>query len=204
MIAIIDYGMGNLSSIANMFRKIGHKAVVTNSQDLIAQASKLILPGVGAFNNGMYQISQLNLLNILNKKVIEDKIPILGICLGMQLMCKKSEEGSIPGLSWIDAEVVRFRNISNDQRFRIPHIGWNYVEVKNESKLFLNIEIPKFYFVHSYHLISGSPGLSITTTNYYYDFISSFEYENILGVQFHPEKSHNFGMKLLKNFVELY
>lgn len=204
MIAIIDYGMGNLGSIANMLRKIGHKAVVSDNPDIIAQASKLILPGVGAFNNGICQISRLNLLHVLNNKVIDEKTPILGICLGMQLMCKKSEEGTVPGLSWIDAEVVRFKNYTNEERFRIPHIGWNNIDVKTKSNLFLNIENPRFYFVHSYHIFSENKNLLINTTNYYYDFASSFESENILGVQFHPEKSHVYGMKLLKNFIELY
>jgi len=207
---IVNYNIGNISSIANMLQKIGHKATVTNNPDTIANANKIILSGVGAFNNGMLQLSNLNLLEVLNEKVLHDKVPVLGICLGMQLMCKKSEEGTVPGLSWIDAEVIRFRNSDLFPDMRIPNIGWNDLKFEKKSKLFTDIDDPKFYFLHSYHLnINKSDSTStstiiLSTSHYHYDFISAIEQDNILGVQFHPEKSHKYGMKLLKNFVELY
>lgn len=204
MIAIVNYNIGNIISIVNMLKKIGHNATVTNNPDTIANANKIILPGVGAFNNGMFQLSSLNLLDVLNRKVLHDKVPVLGICLGMQLMCKKSEEGTVPGLSWVNAEVIRFRNSDLFPNMRIPNIGWNDLKFEKKSKLFTDINDPKFYFLHSYHLNMVKSDIAISTSQYHYDFISAFEQNNILGVQFHPEKSHKYGMKLLKNFIELY
>lgn len=201
---IVNYNTGNIGSIANMLKKIGHKAIITNNPDTIANANKIIIPGIGSFNNGMFQLSSLNLLDILNRKVLHDKVPVLGICLGMQLMCQKSEEGTVPGLSWVDAEVIRFRNSDLFPNMRIPNIGWNELKFENKSKLFTDIDNPKFYFLHSYHLNMVKSYITISTSHYHYDFISVIEQENILGVQFHPEKSHKYGMKLLKNFIELY
>ncbi|MFZ5945166.1 MAG: imidazole glycerol phosphate synthase subunit HisH [Bacillota bacterium] len=204
MIIIIDSGLGNLGSIQNMVRKAGGQALISSEIEEIALAKKLILPGVGSFDSGMSNLIKLGLIDILNKKVIKDGIPILGICLGMQLFAKKSQEGSLQGLGWIDAEVVRFdyREVSNI--YKIPHMGWNTLIYKESNILFADfMELPRFYFVHSYHLKCYTEKDIIAKTNYGYDFVSAVCHNNIFGVQFHPEKSHKYGLKLMKNFVEL-
>ena len=202
MIVIIDYGLGNIASISNMFRKLGIEAVISSDLDIINDAEKLILPGVGAFDEGMRQLSSYGFLDILNKKVLEEKTPILGICLGVQLFTKSSEEGKIDGLGWINVETKRF-NFSNKD-LKIPHMGWNSVEQKKSSKLFNDVhENPRFYFVHSYHLACSNQQDVLATSDYGFEFVSAVEVGNIYGVQFHPEKSHKFGMRLLKNFGEL-
>jgi len=201
MITIIDYGMGNLGSISNMVKKVGGKSLITSDLAEIEKATKLILPGVGSFDNGMRQLKELGLVDLLNKKVLEDKIPIMGICLGMQLMTQFSEEGLEEGLSWIDAKTHKF--VSNS--LKVPHMGWNIVVQQRESNLFNEIEDEKrFYFVHSYYVSCMKKEDILTTSLYGHDFVSSFEKENIIGIQFHPEKSHKFGMNLFKNFVEKY
>lgn len=203
MIVIVDYGMGNLGSIHNMLKKVEVKSVISSDPKEIAKADKLILPGVGAFDHAMTNLSASKLMPLLNEKVLMEKIQLLGVCLGMQLLTKRSEEGSMPGLGWVDAETVRFRFESN-KRLKIPHMGWNTVEVKRNDPLFKDMhEEPRFYFVHSYYVRCNDPSNVLTTTNYGEDFCSSFVKDNIRGVQFHPEKSHKFGMKLLKNFADL-
>lgn len=203
MIAIIDYGLGNLGSIKNMLKKIGAEAVITSDLEVIANAPKLILPGVGAFDNGMSNLHERGLVELLNRKVVQEKTPILGICLGMQLFTNKSEEGALPGLGWIDAETVKFG--TNDRKFPVPHMGWEYVTPQKESKLWDGMyEKNKFYFVHSYFVRCNQPSDVLLTTNYAHDYDSGFEKENIVGVQFHPEKSHKYGMQLFRNFVNHY
>jgi glutamine amidotransferase len=204
MITIIDYKTGNLGSIQNILKRIGEDSVVTSDYDEIARATKLILPGVGAFDTGMRNLTSLNLIDILNKKVIEEKIPVLGICLGMQLLSKNSEEGSLPGLGWIDASTVRFK-FEDSTEYKIPHMGWNFIRQHKTGKLFDNMyPDSRFYFVHSYFFRANDPEDVLTSTTYEIEFTSAIERGNILGVQFHPEKSHKFGMKLLKNFVDFY
>jgi glutamine amidotransferase len=204
MITIIDYKTGNLGSIQNILKRIGEDSVVTSDKDEIARATKLILPGVGAFDTGMRNLSVLNLIDILNKKVIEEKIPVLGICLGMQLLSKGSEEGSLPGLGWIDASTVRFE-FEDSTEYKIPHMGWNFIRQHKTGRLFDNMyPDSRFYFVHSYFFSANDPEDVLTSTTYEIEFTSAIERGNILGVQFHPEKSHKFGMKLLKNFVDFY
>jgi imidazole glycerol phosphate synthase, glutamine amidotransferase subunit len=204
MITIIDYKTGNLGSIQNILKRIGEDSVVTSDKDEIALATKLILPGVGAFDTGMRNLTGLNLIDILNKKVIEEKIPVLGICLGMQLLSKNSEEGSLPGLGWIDASTVRFK-FEDSKEYKIPHMGWNFIRQHKAGKLFDKMyPESRFYFVHSYFFRANDPGDVLTSTTYEIEFTSAIERGNILGVQFHPEKSHKFGMKLLKNFVDFY
>ncbi|WKZ19219.1 MAG: imidazole glycerol phosphate synthase subunit HisH [Candidatus Jettenia sp. CY-1] len=199
MIVLINYGMGNNGSILNMLKKIGIDAIISSHVDDIKKAHKLILPGVGAFDNGMKNLNNLDLTPILHEKVMRDKTPILGICLGMQLLTQKSEEGSLPGLGWIDAQTIKF----NHSELKIPHMGWNTITVYKQSALFREIyQEPKFYFVHSYHVMCSNENDILTKTFYGYEFVSSIQQENIIGVQFHPEKSHKYGMKLLKNFVE--
>jgi len=204
MITIIDYKTGNLGSIQNILKRIGEDSVITSDRDVIAGASKIILPGVGAFDTGMRNLTGLNLKDILNQKVLDEKTPILGICLGMQLMSTGSEEGTLPGLGWIQAETVRF-NFSDKISYKNPHMGWNFVEQRKESRLLTGMyPDARFYFVHSYYLKAHDTSDILTSTKYEIDFSSSVERNNIAGVQFHPEKSHKFGMKLLKNFVDLY
>lgn len=201
MITIIDYGMGNLGSIKNMLKKIGVNAIITNNISLIKNSTKIILPGVGSFNRAMENIKSLGLFEILNEKAIVDKIPILGICLGMQLLANRSEEGVMLGLGCIEGEVKRF-NI--DRFLKVPHMGWNTVRQQIPHPLFEGMyENPRFYFVHSYHFQPTSSNDILTYTNYGGEFVSAVCKNNIMGVQFHPEKSHKFGMKLLDNFSKI-
>jgi len=201
MIVIIDYGMGNLGSVENMIRRIGAKCMISGSIDDIATASKLILPGVGRFDQAMLNIKRNKIMDVLIDKVNNGRTPILGICLGMQILCNRSEEGSISGLKLIDADVKKFRC---GDSLKIPHMGWNTVNVKRVSELFEDM-LPesRFYFVHSYHVECYVPSDIIASASYGYDFTCALNRDNIYGVQFHPEKSHKYGMKLLRNFVEL-
>jgi glutamine amidotransferase len=202
MIQILDYGMGNIGSIANMLKKIGAPTSITLDRDAILAADKLILPGVGAFDEGMASLDRLGLIPVLREKVLERRTPVLGICLGMQLMTKSSEEGKLPGLGWVDARTVRFRH-EPSLDLKVPHMGWNIITPKKASPLLNNMyPDPRFYFVHSFHAVCGNPDDILTVTTYGYEFISSFQHDNVIGVQFHPEKSHKFGMQLLKNFAE--
>ena len=204
MITIIDYKTGNLGSIQNILKRIGEESKVTSDKYDIARATKLILPGVGAFDTGMKNLTKLDLVSILNEKVLDEKIPVLGICLGMQLLSKGSEEGSVPGLGWINGEAMRF-NFINSTEYKIPHMGWNFVHQHKKSNLFDNMfSDARFYFVHSFYFKANDPSDVLTSTTYEIEFTSAVEKANIIGVQFHPEKSHKFGMKLLKNFVDSY
>ncbi|HLG35397.1 MAG TPA: imidazole glycerol phosphate synthase subunit HisH [Bacteroidia bacterium] len=204
MIVIIDYETGNLGSIRNMMKKIGCEAKISSSLLDIENASKLILPGVGAYDSGMTKLHSKEMIPVLHKKVIEDKIPILGLCLGMQLMTKKSEEGKIEGLGWIEAETVRFRFSETQKQFKVPHMGWKFVSQKMENPLFKDMyESSRFYFVHSYYVRCENANDILATTSYSEEFVSAFCKGNIMGVQFHPEKSHKYGMKMLKNFSEM-
>lgn len=203
MIVIIDYGLGNLASVKNMFNKVGVKDVlISKDVETIKNASKLILPGVGSFDTGMINLENSGLLSCLNEQVLVQKTPILGICLGMQLMTKKSEEGIKKGLGWINAETIKF-NFPDDTNFKVPHMGWNYVSIKKENPLIEQNTKNKFYFVHSYYVNCSDIEDIMGTTNYFNEFTCFFNHNNIFGVQFHPEKSLKFGMKLLENFAKL-
>jgi glutamine amidotransferase len=197
--------MGNLRSVQNKLRRINCLSEISSAPNIIEKADKLILPGVGHFANGMKRLQEMNLIDILNKKVLFDKTPILGICLGMQLMSKHSEEGSVDGLGWIDATTVLFRiPETRKYEFKVPHMGWNDVRIDSTSILFKDIpESAEFYFVHSYHYSAVAENLKTGITNYFYDFVSCFEKENMFGTQFHPEKSQDAGMQLLTNFVNI-
>jgi glutamine amidotransferase len=203
MIVIIDYGIGNLASVLNMFKKIGVKdVVVSNNNEVIAKATKLLLPGVGAFDAGMTNLENSGFIPILNKKVLEDKTPILGICLGMQLLTKRSEEGTKNGLGWIDAETVKF-NLDPALKLKVPHMGWNYIKVDKENPLIETESKNRFYFVHSYYVKCIDANQSLATSNFGIDFTCMVNKNNIYGAQFHPEKSLKFGMKLLENFSKI-
>lgn len=202
MIVIIDYGMGNLYSIRNMLKYLGYDSIVTGQIDQISKADKLILPGVGNFGKAMEVIDSLKLREVLDQRVLGNGIPILGICLGMQLLLEYSEEGQCSGLGWIPGTVNKF-SFPDQPELKIPHMGWDYIEKQKESPLFANsVEGERYYFVHSYYAKCSSREDVAATTEYGITFDSVVQRENILGTQFHPEKSHKFGMNILKNFVE--
>ncbi|MBN8704015.1 MAG: imidazole glycerol phosphate synthase subunit HisH [Bacteroidetes bacterium] len=204
MITIVDYGMGNLGSIANMFKKIGAQAEITSDLEKINKAQKLLLPGVGAFDNAMHKINSAGMLPVLNTKVLNEKVPVLGICLGMQLLTNSSEEGQLPGLGWISGKTLSFKKVMNDDKLKIPHMGWSSVKKATSSPLTENFyDDTRFYFVHSYYVKADSRDNVILTTNYFIDFDSALQKDNIFGAQFHPEKSHKFGMRFLENFAKI-
>ena len=204
MTVIVDYGMGNLGSIRNMLKKIGEQAVISSDPDGIRQADRLILPGVGSFDRGMRHLQQRGLLPVLNDKVRCEQTPTLGICLGMQLLTRRSEEGRLPGLGWIDGETVRFQFEGRHQALKVPHMGWNTVTVARDESLFRGLTNgqTRFYFVHSYHVVCDHASDVLAQTEYGFPFIASVQRGHVMGTQFHPEKSHKYGMRLLQNFVE--
>ena len=203
MITIVNYGMGNLGSVQNMFKRIGVPSEISGDPAIIAKSTSLLLPGVGAFDAAMQKIADSGLRTVLDKKVLEDKVPTLGICLGMQLLTNSSEEGVLPGLGWITAKTVKFK-FAPDSKLKVPHMGWNYVFSKKDSPLTENLpEEPRFYFVHSYFVQCDNEEDVLTTTPYGSDFHSIVQKDNVYGAQFHPEKSHKYGMKLLANFAKL-
>ncbi len=204
-ITIVDFGVGNLGSIQNMFKKLGADTVITSNPNEIKTAAKLILPGVGSFDFGMSQLNQSGLRDALDFAVLQRRIPIIGICLGMQMMTCGSEEGTLPGLGWIPANTVRFVP-THEEIMKIPHMGWSTVSTVKESKISdLLDEDARFYFVHSYHVKCNDAKDVLFSAQYgSMKFDAAFERENILGFQFHPEKSHRFGMTLFKAFLERY
>jgi imidazole glycerol-phosphate synthase subunit HisH len=203
MIAIVDYKIGNLGSVANMLKRVGAAATVTSDPDTIRRADKLILPGVGAFENGMANLAELGLLPVLEALVIGERRPLLGICLGMQLLTRRSEEGKAPGLGWIEGETVRFRFEPEQGALKVPHMGWNTVTPVHRDSLFRDLDDEhRFYFAHSYHVVCERSEDVLATTRHGYNFVASLERGNIMGIQFHPEKSHRYGLQLLKNFAE--
>ncbi len=203
MIVIVDYGVGNLASVYNMFKKIGAKdVVVSGDKTVIEKANKLLLPGVGSFDGGMGNLEKSGLIPTLNEKALNQKVPVLGICLGMQMLSRRSEEGNKPGLGWIDAETIKFRP-DPSLKLKVPHMGWEYVDVTRENPLLEKNSKNRFYFVHSYHVKCSDESQSIATATFDKEFTCMVNKGNIYGAQFHPEKSLKFGMRLLENFVNL-
>lgn len=201
MIAIVDYGAGNLGSIANMFRRIEVEAEITSCPEKVQAATKLILPGVGAFDTAMTSLNESGLKDSITTKVLKESVPILGICLGMQLLTRRSEEGSLPGLGWIDAHTKRFPPLPD---IKVPHMGWNRIKINKQNPLTDNLpEDPRFYFVHSYYVEVERPENSLCKSEHGITFDAVINSKNIYGAQFHPEKSHKFGMQLLRNFGAL-
>lgn len=199
-ITVVDYGLGNLGSVAKMLKKVGANYSVSNSKEDILSADKLILPGVGSFDKGIQELKSRGYFDIIKHKVTEENTPILGICLGMQLLSKESEEGTEKGFGFIDAKVKYF-NFSEDQSLKVPHMGWNVVDIKKRDSIFSGIDSEqRFYFVHSYAVACKEERDVLATTKYGDVFVSAFQKDNIFGVQFHPEKSHKFGINLFKNF----
>ena len=201
MITIVDYGMGNLGSIQNMFRRAGVTAHISGDPAVVSEAKKILLPGVGAFDTAMQRINDSGLRPVLDRKALEEKVPILGICLGMQLITRSSEEGGLPGLGWIAALTRRF---PASLGLKVPHMGWNVVTPVRNSPLLEGLsEESRFYFVHSYRVDVENPEDSLLKTTYGVTFDAAVNRGNIYGAQFHPEKSHRFGLRLLKNFAGL-
>jgi imidazole glycerol-phosphate synthase subunit HisH len=202
MITIVDYGMGNVGSVFNMLRKLRAKVQISSDRNEIAKSDKLILPGVGHFDRGMNSLNSSGLATILSEQVLVNKKPILGICLGMQMMTKGSEEGTQQGLGWVAAYTIKF---SPDNNLKIPHMGWNQIQPSIGAKLFESApeEPERFYFVHGYYIRADNPKDVAAYCHYGHDFVASFEVDNIMGVQFHPEKSHLFGMNLFQRFIAL-
>lgn len=200
MVAIVDYGLGNLGSIANMLSVIGENPVITADLKTLDQADRLILPGVGAFDAGMGRLEERGLADAVKAAAAAGK-PLLGICLGMQLLGRRSEEGQKNGLGLIPFDNIRFR-LPEDSAIKVPHMGWDIVEFQQRSPLLENIQgTQRYYFVHSYHAVCDSRENVLMTCDYGYEFAAAVCRENVYGVQFHPEKSHDFGMRLLENFV---
>mgnify|MGYP001160634981 FL=1 len=203
MIVVVDYGVGNLGSIVNMFKKVGAKVVASSDPVVIKDAEKLILPGVGAFDAAMRKFHETGLVPVVGELVLEKKIPVLGLCVGLQLMTKGSEEGREAGLGWFDAETIRFKFDGENAHLKVPHMGWNEAHVVREHPLVAGWDTEsRFYFVHSYHVVAKETDAVLAETEYGVNIHSILGRGNIMGTQFHPEKSHRFGMRLLKNFAE--
>ncbi len=202
MIGIINYGLGNVNAISNIFNRLGIDNLLVDKVEDFKNISKIILPGVGTFDESIKLLESKNFKNILDEYVMVKKIPILGICIGMQIMALKSSEGVKKGFGWVPGEIIKFKRKFNSTKFRLPHMGWNTVNTKS-NPLFKDISNPEFYFLHSYHYRTDNIDNIIATTNYITKFTSAINKENIYATQFHPEKSHHFGIKLLKNFSEI-
>ena len=202
-IVIIDYGMGNLRSVQKKFQRIGAEVEITSVLDKISKAEKLVLPGVGHFSNGVKNLKETKIWDVLNEAVLQKKIPILWICLGMQLMAKHScEGGNVEGLGWFDAEVVKF-DVKDQLKHKVPHMGWNNAIISRKNIFLQGVDNESmYYFVHSYYMKCNDEKDILTTTDYEDEFVSAIHKDNIYGTQFHPEKSHDTGEKLIRNFVE--
>jgi imidazole glycerol-phosphate synthase subunit HisH len=203
MIVIVDYGLGNVRSVQNMLLRAGVESVISREPDLLRGATKLILPGVGHFGYAMDLLHKLDLMNVLNERVLEARVPTLGICLGAQLLGRGSEEGNSIGLNWIPMDTVRFDNARLQRGEKVPHMGWAATRHAS-SALFAGMDhAPRFYYVHSYHFECQDPDMVMCTAEHGYSFPSGIAYRNVIGVQFHPEKSHAYGQQLLKNFASM-
>ena len=203
MIAVVDYGVNNSNSVIRMIQKVGGVAYKAKNIHEIKNAQKLIIPGVGSFDEGMKNLSQLGIIDLLKEMIGKNEIPVLGICLGMQLLCNASEEGTLHGLGLVPAKVKKLKS-EFEGTFKVPHMGWNSIEVIRKNRLFdPDLGEKRFYFVHSYYVEPESDDICSARAYYGLDFCAAFEHKNIYGVQFHPEKSHRFGMSLLRNFVDL-
>ena len=201
MISIVNYGVGNIGSVVNMLRHIGSPPVIASTVEEIEAATALLLPGVGAFGAAIERLNAQGFSDVLRRRALEDRIPLLGICLGMQLLSNGSEEGGAEGLGLIDADFVKF-SFPPGSPLKVPHMGWNTVSVQQENPLIdVQGEEQRFYFVHSYYARCRKEDV-IATSTHGDEFVCAYGRENIMGVQFHPEKSHKFGMRLLENFVE--
>ena len=206
MISVIDYEMGNLGSIVNMFKRLGVRAKLVQSAEEVLAAEKLVLPGVGHWDHGMAQLDKLGLRSALDEMVLHRGTPVLGICLGMQLMTRSSEEGELPGLGWIEGDTVHFKKDQPADAMtglKLPHIGWNFVDIDRPHPVIDKLpEEPRFYFVHTYRVVCDRPGDELLHASYGpIDFVAGFARDNVVGMQCHPEKSHKFGMQVFRDFA---
>lgn len=203
MIVIPNVGIGNIKSVANMLGRVGAQPLVSDQPADLKNAEKIILAGVGAFDAGMQALSSAGWVEALQEAVQVRKVPVLGICLGMQLLCQRSEEGTVPGLCWVDATVKRF-DAGDFPNIKIPHMGWNTIDVKKVNQIVPADEPDqRYYFAHSYHVVCQDSDDLIATANYGHAVAAVIQHGNVYGVQFHPEKSHRFGMHLLANFLKV-
>jgi imidazole glycerol-phosphate synthase subunit HisH len=204
MITLVNYGLGNIHAFANIFHRLNIPVAVANTSDELAKAKKIILPGVGAFDWAMAKLNGSGMRDCLDEMVLGKKHPILGVCVGMQMMAKRSDEGELPGLGWIDAEVKKFDVACFNQKTHLPHMGWNIADPKRSDGLFRGLEKDaRFYFLHSYYIAPASVDAILSETDYCGAFASAVRVGNVMGTQFHPEKSHQWGIQLLKNFADL-
>jgi glutamine amidotransferase len=200
-IVIIDYGLGNIGSAYNMIKRAGGNAIITSDKDKILKSKKVLLPGVGSFDSGMQNLIEKGLVDVIKEFLNFDENYLLGICLGMQLLFEKSEEGNLNGLDLIKGHVAKFNE--DNLNIKIPHMGWNTIDIKKESPLLDSMSNSRFYFVHSYYVNCKNDSDIVATTKYGIDFTSIVNNKNVFGAQFHPEKSHKFGLQLISNFIQL-
>jgi glutamine amidotransferase len=203
MITLVDYGLGNIQAFSNIFNRLGIEVEAARTPTELQRARKIILPGVGAFDWAMSRLNDSGLRETLDDLVLAKGVDVLGVCVGMQLMAKRSEEGSLPGLGWLDAEVLRFDTTLFKASTHLPHMGWNDVHPVCDDDLFKNIQLPRYYFLHSYYIAPGNSADTLATANYSFEFTAAIRSANVYGTQFHPEKSHQWGIDLLKNFSNL-
>jgi glutamine amidotransferase len=202
MVTLLNYGLGNIQAFYHIYERLNVEVRIASTPDELSGAERILLPGVGAFDWAMTRLNQSGLRDVLDDLVVCRKVPILGICVGMQMMAKFSEEGGMPGLGWIDAEVRRFEVKTFAQKTHLPHMGWNDVVPVKDNPLFAGMTEPRFYFLHSYYFSPSDISETGATTYYGSQFTSAVSSGHMHGVQFHPEKSHGWGIQLLKNFAE--
>jgi glutamine amidotransferase len=204
MIALIDYGVGNIRAFTNIYKKLDIPVKIAKSVEDLEGVNKLILPGVGAFDHAMEQLERSGMRNRLDELVLGNRIPVVGICVGMQMLAKSSDEGVLPGLGWVDASVKKFDESKIQYATHLPHMGWNDVKSIKKNPILNGLEKDaKFYFLHSYYFHCNDTSNAIATTDYGIEFSCAVNKDNIYGVQFHPEKSHEYGIQLLNNFAKL-
>jgi glutamine amidotransferase len=204
MITIVNYGLGNIKAFANVYKRLNIPVVIAENSQILRKATKIILPGVGSFDHAMTQLNNSGLRDVLDELVINNKIPVLGICVGMQILANYSEEGVLPGLGWIDGVVKKINPSISNEKFILPHMGWNTIEPKSQDGLMSKLSVnSRFYFLHSYYFQCARKEDVIATSDYKIKFTCAVKNRNIFGVQFHPEKSHSNGIQLLKNFATL-
>lgn len=203
MVTLVDYGLGNVRAFANIYKRLNLPVQLAVTAAELANAHKLILPGVGSFDWAMKRLNDSGLRDALDRLVLENGVPVLGVCVGMQIMARGSEEGALPGLGWIEADVVKFTSAGTSEDLHLPHMGWNDVCPTGADGLFEGIRSPRYYFLHSYVVEVERDADVVAHARYGRDFVAAMRRDNVVGTQFHPEKSHQWGIDLLRNFAEL-